>query len=162
MQFPKVVCTLFFDPPRTPYYIHFTDEKYKALAYEKAPLPSKRIQAVERLQEAGFDVQVRLSPYIPEFVDLDVLNAIKCDKILVEFLRINSWIEKWFDIDCTPYTVMHGNYRHLPLEKKQEYLSKITGFKQITVCEDEDDAYAYWREHFNPNKLDCCNLREVG
>lgn len=31
LQFPKVVCTLFFDPPRTPYYIHFTDEKYKAL-----------------------------------------------------------------------------------------------------------------------------------
>ena len=42
----------------------------KKLDYEKAPLPSRRIWAVERLYERGFDVQVRLSPFIPEFVDI--------------------------------------------------------------------------------------------
>lgn len=137
----------------------FDDALYHKLGYEKAVPPSKRIEAVEKLYEAGFDVQVRLSPFIPEFVDYDVLANIKCDKLIVEFLRVNTWIRKWFDIDFTPYTVKHGGYNHLPLEKKKELISKIRGFKEISVCEDEDTAYAYWTEHFNPNPNDCCNLR---
>lgn len=107
------------------------DELYKSLNYEKAPLPSKRIKAIEKLQKYGFDVQVRLSPFIPQFIDYDILNKIKCDKILVEFLRVNSWIRKWFDIDYSEYTIKSGGYNHLPLERKQEYISNITGFKQI-------------------------------
>lgn len=58
----------------------FDDDKYKQLNYEKASLPSDRIKAVEKLSAAGFDTQIRLSPFIPEFVDLDRLNAIKCDR----------------------------------------------------------------------------------
>ena len=139
----------------------FNDVLYKKLDYEKAPLPSKRIEAVEKLQKNGFDVQVRLSPFIPQFVDFDALNSIKCDKLLVEFLRINTWIKKWFDIDYSEYVVKHGGYLHLPLEKKREYISRITGFKEITVCEDETTAYEYWRDHFNPNPDDCCNLRKA-
>ena len=137
------------------------DEKYKSLSYERASLPSERIDAIERLQTSGFDVQVRLSPYIPEFVDLSILNSIKCDKILVEFLRINSWIQKWFGeyIDLNDYSVKQDGYKHLPLSKKKELISGITGFKEITVCEDESEAYEYWKNHFNPNKDDCCNLR---
>ena len=73
--------------------------------YEKASVPSERIRAIEKLQDKGFDVSLRLSPYIPEYVDLNVLNNVKCDKILVEFLRVNSWIKKWFDIDYSEYTV---------------------------------------------------------
>lgn len=138
----------------------FDDDLYKRLDYEKASFPSDRIKAIEKLQAAGFDVQLRLSPFIPEFVDYDVLNSIKCDKILVEFLRINSWIKKWFDIDYSQYTIKSGGYLHMPLELKQEYLKKITGFKEVTVCEDEDVAYQFWQEHFNPNPNDCCNLRE--
>lgn len=38
-------------------------------------------------------------------------------------------------------------------------IDKIRGFKEITVCEDETEAYNYWRDHFNPNPDDCCNLR---
>ena len=136
----------------------FDDDLYKKLDYEKASLPSKRIEAVEKLQAEGFDVQLRLSPFIPEFVDFDKLNAVKCDKMVVEFLRVNTWIKKWFDIDFSEYTVKQGNYSHLPLKKKLEYIEKIKG-KRITVCEDEDTAYEYWREHFNPNKEDCCDLR---
>ena len=137
----------------------FDDDLYKKLKYEKAPLPSKRIKAVEKLQEEGFDVAVRLSPFIPEFVDYDVLNNIKCDKLIVEFLRVNSWIEKWFDIDYSDYTVKENGYRHLPLKKKLELIDRIKG-KEISVCEDESEAYEYWKEHFNPNKEDCCNLRK--
>ena len=136
----------------------FDDDLYKALKYEKASLPSKRIQAVEKLYEAGFDVQIRLSPFIPEFVDYDRLNAIKCDKMVVEFLRVNGWIRRWFDINYNEYTVKQGGYRHLPLEKKKEYIAKIQG-KRVTVCEDEDKAYEYWKHSFNPNPDDCCDLR---
>ena len=87
--------------------------------YEKASVPSERIKAIEKLQANGFDVTLRLSPYIPEYVDLEVLNKVKCDKILVEFLRVNSWIKKWFDIDYSEYTVNQNRYNHLPLEKKK-------------------------------------------
>ena len=137
----------------------FDDDYYRELKYEKASLPSDRIKAVEKLQAAGFDVQVRLSPFIPEFVDFEVLNNIKCDKIIVEFLRVNSWIKKWFNISFSEYTLKQGGYSHLPLIHKIEYLKRITGFKEVSVCEDESEAYDYWRNNFNPNKEDCCNLR---
>lgn len=127
--------------------------------YEKASLPSERIKAIEKLQALGFDVQLRLSPFIPQFIDFDILNNVKCDKILIEFLRVNHWIKKWFDIDYSEYTVKQSGYNHLPLEKKLEYISKITGFKEMSVCEDEDTAYEFWKNNFNHNPNDCCNLR---
>lgn len=133
-----------------------------AATYEKASPPSERVKAILKLQEEGFDVQLRLSPFIPQYVDLDKLNSLGIDKILVEFLRANSWIQKWFDIDYSEYTVKQHGYIHLPLEKKIELIKGITGFKEITVGEDEERAYAYWRDHFNPNPNDCCNLRRKG
>lgn len=137
----------------------FDDDLYRKLDYEKASLPSDRIRAVETLEKLGFDVSVRLSPFIKEFVDFNVLNNIKCKKILVEFLRVNSWIKKWFDIDYSQHTVKEGGYLHLPLEVKKEYIKLITGFEEVSVCEDESEAYEYWNLHFNPNPNDCCNLR---
>lgn len=136
-----------------------TDDRL-ALTYEKASPPSERIDAIQRLYEAGFDVSLRLSPFIPDYIDYDKLNTIKCDKIIIEFLRVNSWIKKWFDIDYSDYKIKQSGYLHLPLEKKKELIKNITGFKYISVCEDEDNAYNYWQEHFNPNKDDCCNLRK--
>ena len=136
-----------------------TDDE-QALVYEKASRISDRIRAVEKLQDLGFDVSVRLSPFIPEFIDFEKLNAIRCDKILVEFLRCNAFIRQTFPIDYSAYTVRSGNYRHLPLERKKELLSRITGFKEVTVCEDEPEAYEYWKHHFNPDPDDCCNLRK--
>ena len=47
----------------------------------------------------------------------------------------------------------------MPLAKKIELLSRIKGFNELTVCEDEDKAFEYWKENVNPNKNDCCNLR---
>lgn len=135
-----------------------TDDEF-CKTYEHASAPSKRIKAIEKLHEHGFDVSLRLSPFIPEYIDFDIINNVKCDKILVEFLRVNTWIRKWFDLDYSEYTVKQSGYNHLPLEKKKEYISKITGFKEMTVCEDEDEAYEYWRNNFNHNPNDCCNLR---
>lgn len=126
--------------------------------YEKAPLPSQRISAVERLAEQGFDVQVRLSPMIPEYLDMNIINNIKCDKILVEFLRVNSWIRKWFNIDFSDYTLFHKGYNHLPLEKKLEYLSLLKGWKEMSVCDDVPEHYDYFKNNFNHNIEDCCNL----
>lgn len=137
------------------------DEFYLQKKYEKASLPSDRIKAILKLQEAGFDVQLRLSPFIPEFVDLEKLNNLGIDKILVEFLRVNSWIEKWFDIDFKPYKLNSNGYKHLPLRTKMELIKGITGFKEISVCEDESHAYEYWKTHINHNPKDCCNLRRT-
>ena len=134
-----------------------TDDEL-ARTYEQASVPSERIKAVETLQENGFDVAVRLSPFIPEFVDISRINEIKCDKIVIEFLRVNPFIKQWFDIDYTPYKVKRNGYWHLPLSKKKELVQKIH-FKEMSVCEDESMAYVYWKYHFNHNPDDCCNLR---
>jgi len=129
--------------------------------YEKATLPSYRIKAIEKLQAAGLDVALRLSPFIPQYIDFDILNTVKCDKIQVEFLRVNTWIKKWFDIDYSEYTLKEGNYQHLPLEKKIEYLARLNGFKELSVCEDVKEHYDYWNRMVNVNPDDCCNLRLV-
>lgn len=135
-----------------------TDDQISKRIEPGAPLPEMRIKAVERLFKGGYDVAVRLSPYIPENVDTGRINAIQCDKMLVEFLRVNSAILKLFPVDLSDYSLRQGNYHHLPLERKKRLLDGFKG-KIITVCEDVDEHYAYWREHVNPNPDDCCNLR---
>jgi DNA repair photolyase len=124
---------------------------------ERAVLPERRLKAVEKLTELGFDVTMRLSPFIPELQNVDILNNVKCDKVLVEFLRVNHWIKKWFDINYSLYTLKEGGYNHLPLSVKLEYL-KLLKHKNISVCEDVTDHYEYFKNNFNPNKNDCCNL----
>ena len=136
-----------------------TDDEISKRIEPGAPLPARRIAAVEKLQEAGFDVQVRLSPFIPEFVDLDRINAIQCDKILIEFLKVSPWIQKWLDIDYSPYTLSRGGYLNLPLERKIELVDKITGFKERSVGEFVEEHHKYFREHVNANPDDCCNLK---
>ena len=129
---------------------------------EKAVSTERRIKAIEKLYDAGLDVAVRLSPYLPQFVDFDRLNSIRCNKIIVEFLRVNHWIKKWLPLDYSDWTVKHVGYEHLPLEKKIAALSRITGFDEVSVCEDVSEHFDYWRECVNHNKEDCCNLRRNG
>lgn len=127
--------------------------------YENASPPSLRIQAIETLQKCGFDVSVRLSPFIPQFVDIDKINAIRCDKILIEFLKVNSSIKKCFDIDYSEYTLKYGGYEHLPFRRKKELVDMITGFEQVSVGEYVWAHHEYFREYVNYNPRDCCNLR---
>lgn len=137
-----------------------TTDDERSKTYEKAVVPSKRIEAIEKLYKNGFDIAIRLSPYIRDYIDIDKIAQIQCNKAIVEFLRINTWIKQWFDINVFEYTVKSGGYIHLPLERKIELLKELkekTG-KTISVCEDEDKAYEYWKNNFNPKKDDCCNL----
>lgn len=135
-----------------------TDDELSA-KYENASAPSLRIKAIEKLQSHGFDVSVRLSPFIPQYVDIEKINAIKCDKILIEFLKVNTWVKKWFDIDYSEYTLKCGGYTHLPLHKKIALVDLVTGFEQVTVGEYVKEHYEYFRENVNHNRNDCCNLR---
>lgn len=130
-----------------------------AATYEKASAPSERVAAIKKLQSEGFDVALRLSPFIPQYVDFDKLNSLGIDKVVVEFLRVNTWVKKWFDIDYSEYTIYESGYNHLPLSKKVKYVDMLTGFKELTVCEDESCAYNFWRNNKNHNPQDCCNLR---
>ena len=129
-----------------------------APGYEHASKISDRIKAIEKLYNAGLDVSIRLSPYIPQYIDINAINCIKCDKILVEFLRCNTFIKRNFDIDYSAYTLKHGGYWHLPLEEKLKYLNKIT-IPQRSVCDDVPDHFLYFQERFNYNPNNCCNLR---
>lgn len=129
----------------------------RSLTYERASVPSKRVEAIKRLQDAGFDVAIRLSPLIPEYMDFDKLNGLGINKCVVEFLRVNHWIKKWFDVDYSRHTLKHGGYNHLELEDKKALLNRIK-IPIKTVCEDVTEHYEYWRDNVNPNKDDCCNL----
>lgn len=135
------------------------DNLYKKLDYEKASLPSERIAAIKKLQDMDFDVAIRLSPLIEEYIDFDKLNSLGIQKAIVEFLRVNHWIKQWFKIDYSKFTIKQNGYEHLPLEEKKRIIAKIK-IPSISVCEDEDIAYEYWKENYNPNKEDCCNLRK--
>ena len=129
--------------------------------YEKASVPSKRIAAIHKLQAAGFDVAIRLSPIIEQYMDFDKLNGLGIQKAVVEFLRVNTWVKKWFDIDYTPFKLKQGGYQFMRLSDKKRIISNIK-IPEITVCEDYTPHFKYWQVHVNPNKDDCCNLRRKG
>lgn len=126
--------------------------------YEKASPPSERIKAILRLQKEGFDVAIRLSPIIDEYMDYEALNKLGIKKAIVEFLRVNSWIKKWFDIDYSKFVLKQGSYRFLRLDDKKKIIEKIR-IPEISVCEDYSPHYKYWEVNVNPNRDDCCNLR---
>ncbi len=126
--------------------------------YEHAPEPGRRIKAIEKLQKSGFDTSVRLSPFIETNIDFSIINKIKCDKILIEFLKVNHWVKKWFNINYDDYSLKFGGMDHLQLEKKIELVNRITGFNQVSIGEYVYDHYLYFRDNVNYNKNDCCNL----
>lgn len=130
-----------------------------AKRYEIASPPDQRLGAILTLQKEGFDVAIRLSPLLEEYMDFDELNSLKINKCIVEFFRWNSWIKEWFPSqDYEKYTLYSGNYRHLPLEEKLRIMNKIK-LPNISVCEKVPEHYDYWQKNFNPNPADCCNLR---
>lgn len=136
-----------------------TTDNDKGMEYERASLVSDRIKSVEKLHAMGFDVCVRLSPFIDAYIDYNVLNSIKCNKILIEFLKVNHWVKKWFDIDYTEYSFKYGGYEHLELDNKIRLVQNVRGFEQITVGEYVQEHHEYFRDNVNYNKNDCCNLR---
>lgn len=159
---PEYMAILDKDLAHIQFTLTFTDDdKYLAAGIEKAPLPSERIKAIEELEANGFDTCIRLSPYMPEFIDSAVVNDIKCDKVLVEFLRVNHWIRKWLGdkIDLSVYTRTFHGYDHLPFELKKKLVDELGDRHTVTVCDFEPEYLDYWKKEFNPNPDDCCNLR---
>lgn len=128
--------------------------------FEIASSPMDRLDAAERLYKRGIDTQIRMSPYIPEYFDLDTILASPVEKVLVEFLRVNTFIKRTLPtMDFTPWTVKSGGYNHLPLETKLAMLEPLIGHKRLTVCEDHPDHYEYFKAHINANPDDCCDLK---
>ena len=95
----------------------------------------------------------------------EYLSAAKYERVTVyssgshKKIRSNlgHWIEKWFNIDYSKFTLKQNGYRHLQLEEKKRILDKVK-INNVSVCEDVDEHYNYWRDNYNPNKDDCCNL----
>lgn len=127
---------------------------------DNAKTYESRVKTVETLNDNGFDVQVRLSPCLYNTIDFNKINNINCDKILVEFLRVNPNAKNTMKkiIPLKDYTVKEGGTRHLPLRKKLQILSKID-YKQLTVCDDVQEHYDYFKNNINYNPDDCCNLK---
>lgn len=132
---------------------------------ERASKPSDRLRAAESLQKQGFDVALRVSPYIPELVEIGPLEASGVRKCLVEFLRVNGFIRKWLEeggYGTSQYTFKANGYRHLPLWKKKRLIQPFidAGF-ELTVCESVIEHADYWQNNVNANPNDCCNLRKA-
>lgn len=140
------------------FQISLTGTDEKILKHESAPHPLKRIAAIEKLYKCGYDVSVRLSPLIEHLIDFDIINRIECDKILIEFLKVNHWIRKQFDIDYSDYSLRYGGYDHLQLDKKIELVGRVDGYKQVSVGEYVRPHHEYFNSKVNHYKSDCCNI----
>ena len=127
---------------------------------DNAPSFERRVKTIEVLQDNGFDVSLRLSPFLFETCDYNVINNINVDKCLVEFLRVKpSMVQPIKEyINFKDYTHKEGGYRHLSLNKKLDVLNNLK-FKEITVCDDVQKHYDYFQKNINYNSNDCCNLR---
>lgn len=140
--------------------VSMTDDVAAGL-YENCASPSERIAAVERLSVAGYDTTLRVSPYAPELIDNDIINRVKCDKLLIGFFFVHPNMMKKFPlVDYSRYTHHEKCYYHLPLEDKISTIEPFIGhFEQISICDDCPTHHQHWRDHFNPKPQDCCNLR---
>lgn len=128
---------------------------------DNAPTFEERKNTIEILQDLNFDVSLRISPFlITHQDDMNKINRIKVDKCLVEFLRINHWVEKWLGkyLNFNMFTLKENGYKHLELKTKLKLLKKLD-FSEITVCDDVNKHYNYFRKYYNINPNDCCNLR---
>lgn len=128
-------------------------------ATDNAPSFELRKMTIEVLHNNGLDVSLRLSPFLFETVDYDIINSIDVDKCLVEFLRTKPSLENTLRdfITFENYSIKEGGYRHLPLEIKLSVLEKLD-FKELTVCDDVQEHYEYFKKNINYNPNDCCNL----
>lgn len=128
--------------------------------YEVASAPRERLAAAVRLSKRGIDTQIRLSPFNPGIMDLGQVVKCPVDRVVVEFLRVNTFIKRNFPTwDFSAWSEKSGNYWHLPLDVKKQAMYPLLGRKQITVCEDHPEHYVWFRDNVNPNPEDCCDLR---
>lgn len=129
-------------------------------ATDNAPNFESRKNTVETLFDNDFDVNLRLSPFLYETADYDVINDINVDKCLVEFLRVKSTENNSLTdfMSFNKYVINEGGYKHLRLTEKLNTLKKLQ-FKELSVCDDVKEHYNYFKKYLNYNTEDCCNLR---
>ena len=139
-------------------YTH--SEGWAPPGFEHASPPKDRIRVAELLQEQGFDVALRLSPFMPQYIDMKQILNCKVDKIQVEFLRANAMIKKKMPYyDFTAWNKKQDGYQQLSLSAKRFLIKPLLDMgKQVSVCEDYLPHYIYFRDNVNQNKEDCCNL----
>lgn len=120
-----------------------------------------RKNTIEKLYDNNYDVSLRLAPFLYNKSDYDIINNINVNKCLVEFLRIKPSMKNFLDgiINFSEYTIKEGGYRHLPLNKKLDVLNNLN-FEQLSVCDDVQEHYDYFKKNINFNKEDCCNLND--
>lgn len=134
-----------------------TDDSFAPL-YEGGSPVRERIEAIRRLCAAGFNTTIRLSPYVPDFVDagkldFDVLASTGCKNILVDFLRTDWRINKSMAglIDASRYNVCYRRMYHLPVSEKIRYaellLSRLDGM-QVRLDDFCRPHYEALKEHF--------------
>lgn len=138
-----------------------TDNNTVLSATDNAKSFEVRKNTLETLYEQGFDASLRLAPILYNTCDYERINDIKCDKCLVEFLRLksvskNNPLNK--SMNLSAYTYREGGYYHLPLKIKIKVLQKLN-FNEMSVCEDVNSHYTYFKKNYNHNPNDCCNLR---
>lgn len=151
-----------YDPKLAHFQISVTNtDDYRGARYETASPQSERIRAIETLSHRGFDTTLRLSPYIPEYVDAHRILNVDCEKILIEFLKVNPYVMRCFDIDYYEYTEKYGGHYNLPLERKIELANRFLDFPEHNVGEFVYQHYLWFRDNYNTNKYDCCNLRGI-
>ena len=151
-----------YDPDLAHFQFSITaTDDWRGNRFETASPESERMRACEILTRMGFDTAVRLSPFIPEFVDTSVINAIDCGKILIEFLKVNPYVRRCFDLDYHEYTCKYGGHMNLELERKIELADRLTDFDERSVGEYVKAHYLYFRDNYNTNPFDCCNLRGI-
>ena len=136
-------------------------EGYAPPGFENASPPSDRIRVADVLYGQGFDVALRLSPYIPQYINMKLITERDTDKVLVEFLRANAMIRKKMPYyDFSAWNQKQDGYQQLSLSAKRLLLKPLlaTG-KKISVCEDYTPHYKWFMENVNFDKDDCCMLR---
>ena len=126
--------------------------------FENCDSFESRVKSIEILQKLGFDTSIRLSPFLNEYCDVDLINRISCDKILIEFLKVSPFIKRWLNIDYSRYILKYKGYEHLQLDEKISLIKLISKSKQITVGEYVKEHHKYFSSNVNFNKNDCCNL----
>lgn len=66
--------------------------------FEKASPPSQRIRAIQALQAEGYDVAIRLSPIIEEYMDFDKLMIWELSGVWLNFCCVNRGLSSGFGV----------------------------------------------------------------
>lgn len=159
-----------YDPELAHFQISLTstDNDFLKKISPRVPTFEQTKKTIETLYENGFDTIIRASPFFYEHMDYDKLNSIRCDKINIEFLYINKNINSFIKkvMDTSEYNFSGEEAKGyaiytLPIEKQLKEIEKITGFKELNMCNGFPHLKEYFKEHVNCNKEFCCNLRGV-